>query len=119
MISLLTFTTQAVISLTRQSSVGSAANQQLQDRGVQVSGYDLDGPRETLVAQLRGIDVLISCITLEHLHQQLPWIDAAKSASVKRFVASEWVGPAPRGVIDIKDRVRRLEITHKWKQNDG
>ncbi|KAK2769791.1 classes i and ii family protein [Colletotrichum kahawae] len=98
----------AVISLTRQSSVGSAANQQLKDRGVQVSGYDLDGPRETLVAQLRGIDVLISCITWEHLHQQLPWIDAAKSASVKRFVPSEWVGPAPRGVIDIKDQKLKI-----------
>ncbi|KAF4832086.1 Isoflavone reductase-like protein TP7 [Colletotrichum tropicale] len=97
-----------VTSFTRQSSIGNAANQQLKDRGVQVSGYDLDGPREILVAQLRGVDVLISCITWEHLHQQLPWIDAAKSAGVKRFVPSEWVGPAPGGVINIKDR--KLEI---------
>ncbi|KAF3803132.1 Glutamate-pyruvate aminotransferase AlaA [Colletotrichum gloeosporioides] len=97
-----------VTSFTRKPSVGSAANQKLKDRGVEVSGYDLEGPKETLVAQLRGIEVLISCITWEHLNQQLPWIDAAKTAGVKRFVPSEWVGPAPRGVIDIKDQ--KLEI---------
>ncbi|EQB51119.1 isoflavone reductase [Colletotrichum gloeosporioides Cg-14] len=97
-----------VTSFTRKPSVGSAANQKLKDKGVEVSGYDLEGPKETLVAQLRGIEVLISCITWEHLNQQLPWIDAAKTAGVKRFVPSEWVGPAPRGVIDIKDQ--KLEI---------
>jgi hypothetical protein len=58
------------------------------------------------VAQLKGIDVLISCITWEHLHPQIPWIEAAKEAGVKRFVPSEWVSPAPKGVIDIKDKVR-------------
>lgn len=56
--------------------------------------------------QLKEIDILISCITWEHLHLQIPWIEAAKEASVKRFVPSEWVGPAPKGVIDIKDKVR-------------
>lgn len=55
--------------------------------------------------QLNKIDVLISCITWEHLHLQIPWIEAAKEAGVKRFVPSEWVGPAPREVIDIKDKV--------------
>lgn len=52
-----------------------------------------------------GIDVLISCITWEHLDLQLPWIEAAKEAGAKRFVPSEWVGPVPRGVINIKDKV--------------
>jgi hypothetical protein len=65
----------------------------------------LDGPQEKLVELLKEVDVLISCIAWEHLHLQIPWIKAAKIANVKRFVPSEWVGPAPRGVIDIKDKV--------------
>ena len=54
---------------------------------------------------LKEVDVLISCIAWEHLHLQIPFIEAAKAAGVKRFVPSEWVGPAPKGVIDIKDKV--------------
>lgn len=83
----------------------SNANQNLKGKGVKIAAYDLGGPRERLVEQLKEIEVLISCITWEHLHLQLPWIGAAKIAGVKRFVPSEWVGPAPRGVIDIKDKV--------------
>ncbi|KAK0609796.1 Isoflavone reductase-like protein P3 [Lasiodiplodia hormozganensis] len=98
----------AVTSFTRASSVNSAINQQLKAKGVQIVGYDLNGPPEVLVEQLKTIDILISCITWEHLDQQIPWIKAAKEAGVKRFVPSEWVGPAPRGVIDIKDK--KLEI---------
>lgn len=86
-------------------SVDSRANQNLKEKGVRIVGYDLDGPRGRLVELLTEIDVLISCITWEHLHLQIPWIEAAKEAGVKRFVPSEWVGPAPRGVIDIKDKV--------------
>ncbi|PYI09371.1 isoflavone reductase family protein [Aspergillus sclerotiicarbonarius CBS 121057] len=92
-----------VTSFTRQASVNSEANKQLKAKGVQIAGYDLNSPRETLVNQLKDIDVLISCMTWEHLQLQIPWIEAAKEAGVKRFVPSEWVGPAPRGVIDIKD----------------
>lgn len=72
---------------------------------MRIVGYDLTDSQVNLVAQLRGIDVLISCIAWEHLEHQLPWVEAARRAGVKRFVPSEWVGPAPKGVIDIKDRV--------------
>jgi hypothetical protein len=44
-------------------------------------------------------------MTWEHLDLQIPWIEAAKEAGVERFVPSEWAGPAPAGVIDIKDKV--------------
>lgn len=67
--------------------------------------YDLSQPQENLVSKSRGITVLISCMTWEHLDLQIPWLEAAKEAGVKRFVPSEWVGPAPAGVIDIKDKV--------------
>lgn len=91
-------------SFTRKSSIDTLANKQLNQKGVSIVDYDLAGPREALVDHLRGIDVLISCITWEHLEQQMLWIEAAKEAGVQRFVPSEWVGPAPRGVIDIKDK---------------
>jgi len=94
-----------VTSLTRKTSVDSEANRLLAARGVKIVGYDLEDNLELLVSQLKGIDILISCITWEHLADQLLWIEAAKLAGVKRFVPSEWVGPAPRGVVDIKDKV--------------
>lgn len=97
---------QKVTSFTRHSSLKSEANQKLEKQGVQVEGYDLSQPRDILVNQLKKINVLISCITWEHLSHQIPWIEAAKEAGVARFVPSEWVGPAPLGVIDIKDKVR-------------
>lgn len=86
--------------------MNNSTNQQFAAKGVDIVGYDLSGPSSALVEILKPIDVLISCITWEHLDQQIPWIEAAKEAGVKRFVPSEWVGPAPRGVIDIKDKVR-------------
>ncbi|KAM0189128.1 hypothetical protein ACHAPI_010146 [Fusarium lateritium] len=98
-----------VTSLTRSASVDCPGNQQFNVRGVRVVGYDLAGPRDVLVTILREIDILISCITWEHLDDQLVWIEAAKEAGVNRFVPSEWVGPAPSGIIDIKDKVFLLE----------
>ncbi|KAL2815113.1 isoflavone reductase family protein [Aspergillus granulosus] len=97
-----------ITSFTREGSVHNQANQKLKEKGVKIAGYDLDGARARLVEQLKEIDVLISCITWEHLHLQLPWIVAAKVAGIKCFIPSEWVGPAPRGVIDIKDK--KLEV---------
>lgn len=93
-------------SLTRATSVDNSTNQQFAAKGVHIVAYDLNGPSSALVEILKPIDVVISCITWEHLDQQIPWIHAAKEAGVKRFVPSEWVGPAPRGVIDIKDKAR-------------
>ncbi|KAL2669973.1 hypothetical protein Neosp_014851 [[Neocosmospora] mangrovei] len=98
-------TTFSVTSLTRAASVNNSTNQRFAAKGVHIVGYDLSGPSSALVEILKPIDVVISCITWEHLDQQIPWIEAAKEAGVKRFVPSEWVGPAPRGVIDIKDKV--------------
>ncbi|RSL50397.1 hypothetical protein CEP54_011965 [Fusarium duplospermum] len=89
----------SVTSLTRVTSVGNSTNQRFTAKGVHIVGYDLSGPSSTLVEILKPIDVLISCITWEHLDQQIPWIEAAKEAGVKRFVPSE-------GVIDIKDEAQ-------------
>ncbi|KNG89025.1 hypothetical protein ANOM_002411 [Aspergillus nomiae NRRL 13137] len=97
-----------ITSFTRESSVNRQENQRLKAKGVCIVGYDLSGPHQKLVDQLKNIDILISCINWEHLDLQLPWIKAAKEAGVKRFVPSEWVGPCPKGVHWIKDH--KLEI---------
>jgi hypothetical protein len=98
---------QVVTSFTRAPSLGSPANLALAAKGAKIVGYDLRSTdaREQLVNLLQGIDILVSCITWEHLEQQILWIEASRRAGVKRFVPSEWVGPAPRGVVDIKDKV--------------
>ncbi|KAB8255018.1 isoflavone reductase family protein [Aspergillus pseudonomiae] len=97
-----------VTSFTRESSVNRWENQRLKANGVWIVGYDISGPHQKLVDQLKNIDVLISSINCEHLDLQLPWIKAAKEAGVKRFISSEWVGPCPKGVHWIKDH--KLEI---------
>ncbi|OQE24848.1 hypothetical protein PENFLA_c009G02385 [Penicillium flavigenum] len=102
---LLSSTDFAVISFTREASIDSPPNRQVKGENVQIVGYDLDGHQEKLAELLKETDVLISCIAWEHLHLQIPCIKAAKLANVKRFFPSEWVGPAPKGVIDIKDKV--------------
>ena len=101
----LTHSVQTITSFTRESSVNSQRNQRLKAKGVCIVGYDLSCPHQKLVNQLKDVDVLISCITWEHLDLQLPWIEAAKEAGVKRFVPSEWVGSCPKGVHWIKDHV--------------
>ncbi|KAL4990012.1 isoflavone reductase family protein [Aspergillus falconensis] len=88
----------SVTSLTQEVSVNNRANQHLMEKGVKIVAYDLGGPREKLVGQLKEIHVLISCNAWEHLHLQIRWIEAAKEAGMKRFVPSERVGPAPRGI---------------------
>ena len=53
------------------------------------NSYSDHGTRKThhqVLEQLKEINVIISCITWEHLHLQIPWIEAAKEAGVKRFV---------------------------------
>ncbi|GLA52535.1 hypothetical protein AnigIFM63604_009400 [Aspergillus niger] len=69
-----------VTSFTREASVDSQAN----------------NPSKQKVSKLSATT------------RTIPWIEAAKEAGVKRSVPSEWVGPAPRGIIDIKDK--KLDI---------
>lgn len=58
------------------------------------------------MAQLTGIDVLISCIRWVNLEDQLNLVDALKEVKVKRFVPCDFATPAPRGVMRLQDRVR-------------
>ncbi|KAJ5334644.1 hypothetical protein N7452_007047 [Penicillium brevicompactum] len=92
-----------IVSLTRQSSVGSTINENLRKEGLDIVGYDLAQPQDILVNKLRGIDVLISCMNWENLHLQKHWVEPAKLAGVKRFIPSEWVAPTPPGVSNVQD----------------
>lgn len=99
-----------MVSLTRNVFLHNEANIQLSTLGVDIIGYDPEASVQSLAEKLKGLDVLISCMSWEQLESQIPWIQAAKMAGVKRFVPSEWVSPAPRGVIDIKDKVCAFDL---------
>lgn len=55
---------------------------------------------------MTGIDVVVSGIYWLNLDDQLPLIQAAKVAGVKRFVPCNFGTPAPRGVMKLLDHVR-------------
>lgn len=66
---------------------------------------DLKGPQEDLVKVLAGVDVLISAIFFQVLHQEIPLAKAAKAAGVKRFVPCSFGTPCPRGLMLLRDTV--------------
>lgn len=65
---------------------------------------DITGPSEHLVTLLRGIDTVISSLVASALPQQIPLVDAAVKAGVKRFVPCNWATPAPRGILTLRDQ---------------
>jgi uncharacterized protein YbjT (DUF2867 family) len=103
-----------VTAFARASSIDSAANQALRDRGVRVVLADLDGPKKELVKLLKDVDTVICSVIFNKMDVQVPLAEAAKEAGVKRFVPCFWGTPAPRGVQKLYDEVRIL-FTLMWK----
>jgi len=72
---------------------------------------------ETLTALLQGIDVVISCVAPPAVRDQIPLINAAAAANVKRFLPCNWGTPSARGWIlalrDIKEEVHDCIFRHK------
>lgn len=102
---------QEITALTRESSLQKPVVVDFKNRGVNIVTTDLRGPKKDLVDLLRGIDVVISCIFFLNLKDQIPLIEAAKEAGVKRFVPSSFGTPAPRGgVMRLADQVRRPQV---------
>ncbi|KAI1455917.1 NAD(P)-binding protein [Annulohypoxylon moriforme] len=97
-----------ITALARPSSIDSEANNALRSRGVHVVAADLTGPKEELVKILTGADVVISCIVYTSLNDQIPLVEAAKEAGVKRFVPCDFGTPAPRGVMIMRDQKRDI-----------
>jgi uncharacterized protein YbjT (DUF2867 family) len=99
-----------IISLTRPTSVSNAANATLASLGLTIQPFSITSSHEVLVSSLKGIDVLISCISGgEQQLQQIALADAAKEAGVSRFIPSAWLPVIPPGGVhvfrDLKEQV--------------
>jgi len=99
-----------IISLTRHTSVSNAANAALSSLGLTVRPFSLTSPHEELVSALKGVNVLVSCLSGDSDQlQQIQLADAAKEAGVSRFLPSAWLPLIPPGGVhifrDMKEQV--------------
>ena len=79
---------------------------------------ELDGPIENLVALLRNIDIVICCVAPAAIKSQVPLVDAAAKAGVKRFVPCNWGVVAPPGILPTHD-VKEIVHGHIFRQHLG
>jgi uncharacterized protein YbjT (DUF2867 family) len=75
-----------------QESAHSERNEKLKARGATVAAVNYD-EHSSLVAGLKGVDVLIACLPRDALLTQIPLAKAAKDAGVALFVPSEFGDP--------------------------
>lgn len=69
-------------------------------------GADLTGPTEDLEAILSGMDVVISAVNATALLNEIPLINAAKSAGVGRYVPCFFATVVPpNGILRLRDVV--------------
>ena len=94
-------------ALARPTSVQKQEYVEFAKRGVIVKAAELDGPLDAIIRLLEGVDVVISCMTLIQLKEELALVTAAKGAGVGRYVPS-FFGPCcpPRGVMLLRGMVR-------------
>ncbi|KAM0701518.1 hypothetical protein Q7P35_009768 [Cladosporium inversicolor] len=100
----------SIISLTRPTSVSNAANAALSSLGLTIRSFSLASPHEDLVSSLKGVDILISCMSgADDQLLQIQLADAAKEAGVGRFIPSAWLPIIPPGGVhifrDMKEQV--------------
>ncbi|KAH8653902.1 hypothetical protein BGZ61DRAFT_435321 [Ilyonectria robusta] len=95
-----------VTALARPSSVSKDEYVEFAKRGVIIKPVELGGPSDALVQELLGIDVVISCLTLIQIKEEMALIAAAHEAGVGRYVPS-FFAPCcpPRGVMLGRDMV--------------
>ncbi|CEI61361.1 unnamed protein product [Fusarium venenatum] len=97
-----------ITALVRPNSIEKPTTVALKEKGVKIVAVDLQGNQDELVAALKGIDVVISAIYYQALHDEIPLSIAAKAAGVKRYVPCFFATVAPRGVMmarDIKEEI--------------
>lgn len=94
---------QDVVCFIRTTSEDKPSTQNIRNRGVKTAVGELTGPKQDLVALLSGFDTVICCLSPVSLREQIPVIDAAIEAGVKRFVPCHWGTPSARGVLALKD----------------
>jgi hypothetical protein len=93
----------------RPSSLGKDVFVEYPQRGLVIKADELDGPAGVIAQVLAGIDVIISCMTLRQMEEEITLITAAYEAGVSRYVPS-FFGPGcpPRGVMLAREMVSRI-----------
>ncbi|KAF5657358.1 isoflavone reductase P3 [Fusarium circinatum] len=107
-----------ITALVRPSSMEKPEALALKEKGINVVAADLSGPEDELARVLDGIDALISAISATGLLAQIPLINAAQAAGVKRFLPCCFalIMP-PAGILKLRDIMRKKEqvINHVKK----
>ncbi|KAK2470318.1 hypothetical protein H9L39_17935 [Fusarium oxysporum f. sp. albedinis] len=102
-----------VVALTRPLSLQKPATLELQRKGVKVVSVDLGGPESALIEILVGIDVVISTIYGGSVMDEIPLINASKSAGVKRYLPCFFATVAPpKGALRLRDMVKEDVLNH-------
>ncbi|KAJ4171219.1 hypothetical protein NW754_007365 [Fusarium falciforme] len=101
-----------VTALIRPSSLSKPGALELKEMGVKVVGADLTGPAEDLKAILTDMDVVISAVNATAILNEIPLINAAKSAGVGRYVPCFFATVVPpNGVLRLRD-VKEVVLNH-------
>ncbi|THZ71761.1 isoflavone reductase family protein [Aureobasidium pullulans] len=87
----------------RSSSASKPSAQQIRERGIATVTAELDDPIEELITLLQDIDTVISCMSPASMKLQIPLIDAAVKAGVKRFLPCNFGTPSARGILALRD----------------
>lgn len=103
-----------VTLLTRKRSSSAAGVEKSERLNIAEIDYsDVDG----LTRELRGIDVVVSTVGNPGLDNQIPLIDAAVAAGVKRFIPSEFgADPEHEKTKPLPFYIRKLHILDYLKQ---
>ncbi|THY33273.1 isoflavone reductase family protein [Aureobasidium pullulans] len=102
----------------RSSSASKPSAQQIRELGIATVTAELDGPIEELIKLLQNIDTVISCMSPASLKLQIPLIDAAVEAGVKRFLPCNFGTPSARGILALRD-VKEDIHDHIFRQKLG
>ncbi|KAF5562547.1 isoflavone reductase P3 [Fusarium napiforme] len=90
----------------------------LKEKGINVVAADLSGPEDELARVLDGINTVISAISATGLLAQIPLINAAQAAGVKRFLPCCFAPVMPPGgILELRDIIKKKEqvINHVKK----
>ncbi|EWZ82193.1 hypothetical protein BFJ70_g5415 [Fusarium oxysporum] len=93
-----------ITALVRPSSLQRPEVLALHEKGIKVVPADLSAPEDELSRLLHGIDSVISAISATSLLMQIPLINAAQAAGVKRFLPCCFATVMPpEGILKLRD----------------
>ncbi|PVH91335.1 NAD(P)-binding protein [Periconia macrospinosa] len=104
-----------VSALVQPSSVAKPTVQALAARNIPLVVADIKGPQDALVEAITGFDTIISTIGPASQLAQIPLVDAAAKAGIKRFVPCAFLTVCPPdGVMTL--RSDKEKVYHRiWK----